>query len=237
MKIIIILIFLLFPNYVYALKNIKVNNENLSPLFDENTHVYNYFTNKDSIKITVEKEENEKVSGYGIFSAIDGKNEFIVKSNDKKYIINVFKNYKIIKDYSTSLLNSISIENYDINFDPNVFEYNIDAINYEKLNISYIPGSEYETILIKNNNESSNVVEIIVTSGDKKNESIYKINMNKTAKTFKINKDEVVEYNYYEKKIVMIVIITISSSLVLILFKFLFTKRNNQGILHNILRK
>ena len=126
MKKILLIISLLFCIKVKAIENITINNENLSPVFNSDIKVYNYFTYSDSINIQVKSKENEQVTGSGVFSLNDDLTTFKVTSNDKEYTINVFKNYH--KEELTPVLNDLIIVGYDINFDTNIHEYDIKSL-------------------------------------------------------------------------------------------------------------
>ena len=97
MKKILLIISLLFCIKVKAIENITINNENLSPVFNSDIKVYNYFTYSDSINIQVKSKENEQVTGSGVFSLNDDLTTFKVTSNDKEYTINVFKSEPVSK--------------------------------------------------------------------------------------------------------------------------------------------
>ncbi len=230
-KILFTFLFSLFFNRVYAIENIHVNKESLIPKFDTNIRKYNYFTDSDSINIEVENSnevENSKdeiISGNGKFDINDGINTFIIDSNiNGKYEINVFKNYKEDKDTFGNLVN-LEIDNYDINFDPNTYEYNISISDEDKLNISYELLNDSSYVSISGNGNFNKPKNEIIINVDNIKE--YKINV---LKTLTVSKNEIVEkevesLSNTKKEIVKLIIITISCSLVFILFYLLFIKK------------
>lgn len=224
-KILFTFLFCLFFNRVHAIENIHVNKENLIPKFDTIIRKYNYFTDSDSINIEVENSKDEIISGNGKFDINDGINTFIIDSNiNGKYEINVFKNYKEDKDIFGNLVN-LEIENYDINFDPNTYEYNISISDEDKLNISYELLNDSSYVSISGNGNFNKPKNEIIINVDNIKE--YKINV---LKTLTVSKNEIVEkevesLSNTKKEIVKLIIITISCSLVFTLFYLLFIKK------------
>ena len=167
MKKILLIISLLFCIKVKAIENITINNENLSPVFNSDIKVYNYFTYSDSINIQVKSKENEQVTGSGVFSLNDDLTTFKVTSNDKEYTINVFKNYH--KEELTPVLNDLIIVGYDINFDTNIHEYDINIKDETHLNINYDLSNDEAYVSITGNgnfNSSDNIIKINVNNKD-----------------------------------------------------------------------
>jgi len=215
---------------IHALDNILINDEYLSPLFSSDTYEYNYFTNKDKVKISVSKSSDEQVSGYGYFNLNDGVNEFYitsVKNNiESKYKINVYRNYKK-DDKSIATFKSFNIENYDINFSNEVYEYSIDIEDDEYLNINYELTSPSSTVEIKGNgnftNENNKVI-IKITSEDKKISNEYVIHVNKVIEVFKVFKSER-SITHAERELAKIVIVIMCCVLVVFIFYLLFIKK------------
>ena len=194
---------------IYALDNILVNDEYLSPLFSPDTHEYNYFTNENKIKISVSKSADEVVTGYGYFNLNDGINEFYItsiKNNiELKYKINVYKNYKK-DDESLATFKSFAIENYDINFSNEIYE---------------------STIEINSNGnftKANNKVVIKITSEDKKNSNEYIIHVNKVIEVFKESKSER-SITHAERELAKIIIVFICCVIVIFIFYLLFIKK------------
>lgn len=215
---------------IYALDDIKINGESLSPLFDKNIFEYNYYTSIDTIKIQVSKNNNEVVSGYGVFKVNDSNNEFYVIGNENdseyKYKINVYKNYKK-DDESIATFKSLIIENYDINFKNDIFEYNIDVEDTSKLNIKYELDSLDSKVTIKNNGDfksGNNNVIINIESKDGINSNTYTVHVNKATSVFK-TKEVSKEMTYFQKEILLLIIIVISCSIVVYIFYLLFIKK------------
>ena len=136
-KILFTFLFVLSLGKVYAIENIEINKDNLIPKFNTSLKKYNYFTDLSNINIEVKNSKNEIISGNGLFDIKDGINTFIINSSIYgDYEINVYKNYKEDKEVLGKLTN-LEIKNYEINFDPNIYEYNISISNEDTLDISY----------------------------------------------------------------------------------------------------
>lgn len=228
MKKILFTIFILFIfTKVKGIESIKINGDNLSPIFDISLKKYNYFTEEDKIVINVVKSKDEIIIGDGEFELNDEVNKFIINSNiNGDYEINVYKNYEK-KDLEYGKLLNIKIENYEINFNSNIYEYDININDENYLNIDYevLNDKSYVDVIGNGNfNNKLNVIEINVD-----NINTYKIYVHKSIKVFEpINEDIVVqEMSYTQKEIVKIIIITISCSLVFLMFYLLFIKKFN----------
>lgn len=211
---------------VNALDNININNETLSPLFNKDIYIYNYYTNKDNIKIFINKSSNEIVSGYGYYEVKNGLNEFFVISNNISYKINVYKNYT--KDSnSIASFKSLKIDNYDIEFSNDIFEYYINDFNDSKLNISYEVDSSSSIVKISGNGDfksGNNDVILLIESYDKKVINKYIIHVNITKEVFKEIKKEK-QLSYTQKEIIIIIIVIISCSLIIYVYYLLFIKK------------
>ena len=68
MKIIFFIVMFLCSFEVSALSDIKINNESLSPEFDKNVSIYNFYTDEEEINVSVIGEENEVISGDGLYN-------------------------------------------------------------------------------------------------------------------------------------------------------------------------
>ena len=227
MKKILFAFFVMFLSFkVYAIESIKVNEENIIPSYDKNIKKYNYFTDNNEIIIKVKNENDEIITGDGLFFVEDGINKYIVNSNIYgDYEINVYKNYKEDKE-TLGVLNNLTIKNYDINFSKDVFEYEIVINNEDNLEIDYelLNDSSYVDIVGNGNfNKDKNVIEINVD-----NINTYKINVLKTSSVFKrmenINKVND-EMSPIKKEIVKLLIITISCVVVFFAYYLLFIKK------------
>ena len=227
MKKILLIISLLFCIKVKAIENITINNENLSPIFNSDIKVYNYFTYSDSINIQVKSKENEQVTGSGVFSLNDDLTTFKVTSNDKEYTINVFKNYH--KEELTPVLNDLIIEGYDINFDTNIHEYDINIKDETHLNINYDLSNDEAYVSITGNgnfNSSDNIIKINVNNKDE-----YIIHAHKSMNVSLVeDTNEYKELSGIKKEIVILLIVTISCTLVFLFYYSLFINKTTLHI-------
>lgn len=227
MKKILLIISLLFCIKVKAIENITINNENLSPVFNSDIKVYNYFTYSDSINIQVKSKENEQVTGSGVFSLNDDLTTFKVISNDKEYTINVFKNYH--KEELTPVLNDLIIEGYDINFDTNIHEYDINIKDETHLNINYDLSNDEAYVSITGNgnfNSSDNIIKINVNNKDE-----YIIHAHKSMNVSLVeDTNEYKELSGIKKEIVILLIVTISCTLVFLFYYSLFINKTTLHI-------
>ena len=215
-KIVFLILFIFNINYVLAIEDIEINNEYLIPKFDKDTSIYNYYTSNDKVNISIKKDNNENVFNDGIHYLNQGKNIIeITSSNNEKYIINVFKDYK--KNNDKGYLEYLYIEGYDINFNSDVFEYFIHLNNEEYLNIDYKLSNDNTTFSISGNgnfNDSDNIIKISI------NDNEYIIHALKTINVSYIEEDN--KNNDQKKEIVILLIISISCILVFIYFYSLF---------------
>lgn len=221
-KIILFLIILFGFNRVYAIENISINNENLSPIFDSQYRKYNYYTNEDKISIKVTASKDEIVSGYGVFE-IDSDEEFVINSDKYgEYIIKVYKNYQ--KSDDEVYLSKLYIENYDINFNKNIHEYKINIDDESNLNINYELSNDNGNVLISGNgnfNKSDNIIKINVNNSEEYIiHALKSINVSKIDESYLYEK----ELSPTKKGIVKIIIITISSLLIVLYYKITFYK-------------
>lgn len=218
---IIMCIFSFCFDRVFALSDIKINNESVIPYFDINTKVYNYFTNKDNVLISISKDKNENVSGYGFFNIINGENIFNINSDKNgEYTIRVYKNYTH-DDENIATFKYFNIEGHNIDFKNDIYEYYINTYDNEHLKFNYETDSSLSTVKIENNNDD---VIVNINSKNNMNTNKYIIHINKTKSVFK-SKEENKELSYNNKKIIIIVIITICSFLIVLCFYLLFVKK------------
>lgn len=233
-----------------ALSNITLSIGTLVPYFNKNIYKYNiYVSNEtDEINISAVLEETDNyMEGTGniklpLDENIIKLNLFEKDGNIKTYIIKVFKDSKKPVDVNNSLLKKLEIKNYNLNFDSNVFSYDINITNENELNINYEAFNNNANIKLTGNSNlksGNNKIIITVTSEDKNTKSIYEINVNKTSEVFKEekNKDKKetssIFGNYIlnsKDKIIIgvgigLVIIIILSFLYYILFRFKSKKK------------
>lgn len=217
MKKITLLILLFYIIKINALTNIKINNEYLIPYFDKDIKTYNYYISNNEINIKVNKDKNEIIKGETKYILDNNYKKIIINSNIYgNYIINVFKDYNK-KDYISNELLNLSIEGYNINFNKDIYDYDITLNNENNLNINYEVNDNTNVIINGNGNfnKPNNLIEIKV--GNK----IYKIHVHKTMKvSYQENKKEIKEMSNTKKEIVKVIIITISSSLIFLFYKF-----------------
>ncbi|MDY6071773.1 MAG: hypothetical protein SPI44_02735 [Bacilli bacterium] len=236
MKKIILSILLILPFSINAIEKIKINNEDLSPYFDNKIKKYNYFTNEDEINIKVITSKEEIISGDGIFELKDKESTFIV-SSDKygDFIITVFKNY--IETKSKGEILSLDIEGYNLNFNKDVHEYNLNILDEENLNIIYELNNENTNVKIIGNgnfNNTKNIIKIILDD-----EEEYTINVFKAEKVSKVENrvSKTKTMSYTKKEIVKYIIITISCTLIFFFYKLVFISKTTLNVLPNTLRK
>lgn len=218
MKKITIFILLFCVVKVNALSNIKVNNEELIPSFDKEIKVYNYYTDSENVNINVKKDENEIVNGEGMYTLDNNYKKIIISSNiDSDYVINVFKNYDK-REYDSSELLSLNIDGYNINYNKDIYDYDITLNNENNLNIKYEVNDNTSVVITGNGNfnKSNNLIKIEV--GDK----VYNIHAHKTIKvSYSKDREIIKEMSGTKKEIVKVLIITISCSFVFLFYKFI----------------
>lgn len=218
MKKITIFILLFCVVKVNALSNIKVNNEELIPSFDKEIKVYNYYTDSESVNINVKKDKNEIVNGEGMYTLDNNYKKIIISSNiDNDYVINVFKNYDK-REYDSSELLSLNIDGYNINYNKDIYDYDITLNNENSLNIKYEVNDNTSVVITGNGNfnKSNNLIKIEV--GDK----VYNIHAHKTIKvSYSKDREIIKEMSGTKKEIVKVLIITISCSFVFLFYKFI----------------
>lgn len=218
MKKITIFILLFCVVKVNALNNIKVNNEELIPSFDKEIKVYNYYTDSESVNINVKKDKNEIVNGDGVYTLDNNYKKIIISSNiDNDYVINVFKNYDK-REYDSSELLSLNIDGYNINYNKDIYDYDITLNNENNLNIKYEVNDNTSVVITGNGNfnKSNNLIKIEV--GDK----VYNIHAHKTIKvSYSKDRKIIKEMSGTKKEIVKVLIITISCSFVFLFYKFI----------------
>ncbi len=227
-KIIIILCLFICICNVKAIESIKIDNNDLVPKFNKDTHVYNYFTYSDEIIINTKGKENEIIINDGKYKLTDNKTKIIItSSNNEEYIINIFKNYD--KDTNEEVyLEDLTIEGYDIEFNRDCYLYSVNLHDEEYLNIKYELSNQNAYVSVSGNgnfNSTDNIIKINVN-----NEKEYIIHAYKSISVSKIQEDNIIEeMSDTKKEIVKIVIITISCSLVFLLYYTLFV---NKSFLH-----
>ena len=225
-KILFAVLFFCFSIKISAIEDIKINNEKLSPYFSSDFREYNYYTNEESINILVTPSKDESITGDGIFKIEDRNQKYIITSNlYGNYEINVYKNYEKEEGELGKLL-SLKINNYDLAFDSNIYEYDLVIDDEDILDIDYETDNLSSYVSISGNgnfNHSKNVIEINVD-----NINTYKINVLKTnlvSKNESLKENNNIELNSTKKEIVKFIIITISCLIVFVIFYILFLRK------------
>ena len=220
-KILLITLMFVFIVRVSAIENIEIDNNLLIPTFQKDIRVYNYYTNKDNVTIKVFPSKNEIINGSGkIELDSDEKRIEIISNTSGTYTINIFKNYKNDKSKESHLTNLI-IKNYDIDFNKDVYDYNININDEKELEIYYELSNDNAYVSIDGNgnfNKTENIIKINVN-----NEYEYRIHAYKTLNVSLIeNTKEYKEMSTFKKEIVKVLIVTISCILVFGFYYFMF---------------
>lgn len=152
---------------------------------------------------------------------------YLVKTNNMKIILIILLLITKVNAKEINYLESLTIENYEINFNKNVYEYEITINDEKNLNIDYTlsDNSVYASIEGNGNfNKTHNIITININ-----NTHYYKIHVYKTIQVSKIEEtEEIKEMSPLKKEIVKIIIITISSSLI---FGFYYITFINQKVI------
>ena len=247
---IMIITFFSFETKNKAITNITINNQIIIPEFNKDTKIYNVFVNEKTeiITINIAKTEEETVTGGGSISLKKGLNiiEIISYINDKqeeKYTINITRGEHQI-DKKEAALRTLNISGIDINFDSNTYEYEIDTNISKRLEITYEATNPNSKVKLKGDIDlikEENIIEITVTSEDKKNTKTYTIKINKKLEKNKgvENKESIFDtkkFSDFELKLIIIGIIGVGLIILGIIFYILFikTKYNYKIIYKNI---
>lgn len=170
------------------LKELKINQEGISPEFSPEITQYYFLTQDlDRLNITaIPENENAKVAITGNTDFKKGNNEINIQvtsqdnSNTSNYKINVTKIDNI--ENANSYLENLAIEYYDLTpeFNKDNYDYKVEVTNItEKLNILAIPENINGKVNIaggENLKYGNNKIEIIVTAPDGITTKIYNIN-------------------------------------------------------------
>lgn len=247
--------FFLFDLKIKAITNITINDYSLIPEFDVNTKIYNVYVSEDTeiIGINVMKSDNEIITGSGSKSLKKGLNIIEIKSyiNDElisEYTLNIIRG-ELKTDKKSSTLKSLKIKNYSIDFDSDIFEYTINALEQDDyINVSYITNNPLATVKLTGDTyltKKENIIKIEVTSEDKKNKSTYVLNVIKNIKDNEITaiKKSVFDnkkFDEFDLKLIRIGLYTIGVIIFFVLFYLIFIKKRTNKVLYisrNILRK
>ena len=156
-----------------SLKGITLSSGTLSPVFSADTLEYKVSvdTNVEKMSIDVSKEDNQKVSGLVKDAKLAfGDNTFSIKVTSES---GKSKTYKIVVNRAdnrsnNALLGSITIDNGKLNFDRNVFMYDVRVLNeVSTINVVATPEDSKAKVEVdspKSLKEGDNKVVIKVTA-------------------------------------------------------------------------
>jgi len=234
----LLMIFFSFNTNTKAITNITINNNTLVPEFNKATKIYNVFVNSKTeiITINVIKDENEIVTGSGSVSLKKGLNiieiiSYIDEIETEKYTLNITRG-DIIADKKDATLRTLTVSNIDINFDSSTFSYEFDTDMSKRLDIKYEATNPNSKVILKGDIDllkEENIVEITVTSEDKKNTNTYILKIKKTQEANKgvENKESIFDkkdFSPFELKLIIIAMIAVGLIILGILFYIIFIK-------------
>ena len=192
-----VLTFLLCLNVnAKCMDDINVIGYNLVPSFSTNTYKYNVYINGNSITIKgTSKDIKSKIEGLGTFDSLENINDYYITCDNEKYLIRAIKNADSISE-DNAYLSSLVIEGYDISFDKEVFNYEIDKDKDVKVNYEL---ENYASTLVYT--EEDNFIRIEVTSEDKTKSNVYEIKINEVKNVSTLDQKDNInkELNNYQK--------------------------------------
>ena len=227
----LLLTFFLFTIKLNAIENISINRETLVPDFSKETRVYNVYvlSSTEIITINATGEENELITGTGSKSLKKGLNVFEINSyiNDiltESYTLNITRGEDVF-DNETSRLEDLSITGYNIDFKSDNFNYEISLNEDEDLEVIYKVSNPKMNVKVS---ETNDLITIKVISENKKNESVYKVKINKEVKVnavaLKSSFFDKKKFDNFELKIIRISIISVVFITMSVLFYLIFVK-------------
>lgn len=227
----LLLTFFLFTIKLNAIENISINRETLVPDFSKETRVYNVYvlSSTEIITINATGEENELITGTGSKSLKKGLNVFEINSyiNDiltESYTLNITRGEDVF-DNETSRLEDLSITGYNIDFKSDNFNYEISLNKDEDLEVIYKVNNPKMNVKVS---ETNDLITIKVISENKKNESVYKVKINKEVKAnavaLKSSFFDKKKFDKFELKIIRISIISVVFIIMSVLFYLIFVK-------------
>lgn len=238
--VVIIISFFSFCIYIYGLENIKVEGEDIFPTFDPNIKVYNVYTNKEEVNIILNLETNEttnnELNNIKLNKGLNKKDIIILKNNEEiKYTVNIYKDFTKSDNENEATLNNLIIENYEIDFEPNKYNYEIVLTEpVDHLNIKYTTFNPNAYVKVTGNSNfqiGDNKIKILVKSQNGKNIQEYSIKVNNSipvsTTTDEILNDPLnIETVSPIKKIIITIAIIISSLLTIYYsYKIIFKKK------------
>lgn len=227
----LLLTFFLFTIKLNAIENISINRETLVPDFSKETRVYNVYvlSSTEIITINATGAENELITGTGSKSLKKGLNVFEINSyiNDiltESYTLNITRGEDVF-DNETSRLEDLSITGYNIDFKSDNFNYEISLNEDEDLEVIYKVSNPKMNVKVS---ETNDLITIKVISENKKNESVYKVKINKEVKVnavaLKSSFFDKKKFDNFELKIIRISIISVVFIIMSVLFYLIFVK-------------
>ena len=227
----LLLTFFLFTIKLNAIENISINRETLVPDFSKETRVYNVYvlSSTEIITINATGEENELITGTGSKSLKKGLNVFEINSyiNDiltESYTLNITRGEDVF-DNETSRLEDLSITGYNIDFKSDNFNYEISLNEDEDLEVIYKVSNPKMNVKVS---ETNDLITIKVISENKKNESVYKVKINKEVKAnavaLKSSFFDKKKFDNFELKMIRIYIISVVFIIMSVLFYLIFVK-------------
>lgn len=226
----LLIVFFLFTIKLSAIEDISINNEQIIPIFNKDTTTYNVYVSEltEIVTINVKESDNELITGQGSKSLKKGLNTFEINSyiNNsliKTYTLNITRGIDYL-DENSSILETLSIEGYNIDFKSDKHTYSINFNDNIDLNISYQTSNPKSIVKLT---RTKDLINIKVTSENKKSETTYKINLIKDEPVNSIytaNKPRRT-YDDFELKLIRITIISFSSIIIGIIFYLIFIKK------------
>ena len=227
----LLLTLFLFTIKLNAIENISINRETLVPAFSKETRVYNVYvlSSTEIITINATGEENELITGTGSKSLKKGLNVFEINSyiNDiltESYTLNITRGEDVF-DNETSRLEDLSITGYNIDFKSDNFNYEISLNEDEDLEVIYKVSNPKMNVKVS---ETNDLITIKVISENKKNESVYKVKINKKVKVnavaLKSSFFDKKKFDNFELKMIRISIISVVFITMSVLFYLIFVK-------------
>lgn len=239
----LIIVFFSFNLKVKGITNITINNNKIVPNFDINTKIYNVFVSNKTeiITINVVPDEDEIVTGGGSISLKKGLNiiEIISYKDDvmkDKYVLNITRG-DIKPEKNVATLRDITIENHEFEFRSDVYSYNIEALeNEDRLNVTYETTSPTSSVKMEGDvilNKERNIINLIVTSEDKKVTNTYTIKVSKNIEKMNVRKQKTSifdgrEPTKYELKLIVGGLVLIFVIIICSLFYCMFIKKGKR---------
>ena len=187
---------------VNTLKSLKLSSGTIN--FKSDTTTYSIKVSKDIDKISIDSEltnaKSKYVDGFGNreVSLKEGDNAVLIKvmaenESVKTYTLNIIRGEIQMdpNDKSNAYIQTITIDNYNINFSKDVFEYNLQINNESSLNIVVQMengNASYEILNNENLKDGSQII-INTTSSDGENKLEYKINISNKQSVIDDNKN------------------------------------------------